>query len=87
MGVDGKYGRVTVEHVRSTPIGDDEPVVLFRAQDQLLPKVLEYYASLCAGAGCSAEHMRAVYKALGSVQMWQADVPPRRPGEPLMEEQ
>lgn len=40
MAVDGKYGRVTLEH---GDIGEDEQVVVFRAQDSLLPKVLAWW--------------------------------------------
>lgn len=36
MAVDRKYGRVTLE--RGT-IGEDEPVVVFRAQDKMLPEL------------------------------------------------
>lgn len=37
MAIDLKYGRVTLENA---DIGEDEPVVVFRARDALLPKVL-----------------------------------------------
>jgi hypothetical protein len=37
MAVDKKYGRVTLEN---GSIGEDEPVVVFRAQDVVLPRLL-----------------------------------------------
>lgn len=48
MGYDGKYGRVTVEH---GTIGDDEPVVVFRSADRLLPKLLKVYRYFCELGG------------------------------------
>lgn len=86
MGVDGKYGKVTVEKVRSTPIGEDEPVVVFRAQDKLLPRLLGKYYVLCQEDGCSAEHLKAVHQALRSVTMWQDRNPSKRPGDPVGEQ-
>ena len=68
MGIDGKYGRVTTE--RGT-IGDDEPVVVFRAQDQLLPMVLTHYYELCARAGSPAHHLQRIAETLAEVARWQ----------------
>ncbi len=36
-----------------TPIGEDEPVMLFRAQDRLFKKVLDHYRTLLEIAGKS----------------------------------
>ena len=76
MGIDGKYGRVTTEH---GTIGDDEPVVVFRAQDRLLPKLLAYYRLFCWKAGSPPRHLDLIDKALGEVEAWQQDHPPRTP--------
>lgn len=70
MAVDNKYGRVTVE--RGT-IGEDEPVVVFRAQDQLLPEVIRYYAKLCRENGSPARHIAGLYATLERVRDWQHD--------------
>lgn len=72
MGVDLKYGQVTVERVRTTPIGEDEPVVVFRAQDQLMPKVLAYYAAQAIRAGSPAEHVQLIQQAHDRVVAWQS---------------
>lgn len=69
MAVDLKYGRVTTE--RGT-IGDDEPVVVFRAQDRLLPKLLKVYKILCELAGSPAHHVEAIHDAAVGVKAWQA---------------
>lgn len=70
MGIDLKYGRVTTE--RGT-IGDDEPVVVFRSQDQLLPKLLKIYKIMCELAGSPERHIGAIHDAAMAVKDWQAD--------------
>lgn len=70
MAIDRKYGYVTTE--RST-IGDDEPVVVFRAQDMLLPAVLEYYRLLCVDAGSPTHHVAGIQAVRGDVERWQAE--------------
>ena len=76
MAIDGKYGRVTLEH---GTIGEDEPVVVFRAQDSLLPSLLDYYADLCAENGSPERHIRLVEGALETVRAWQASNPTKTP--------
>jgi hypothetical protein len=71
MPIDNKYGRVTLENQRN--IGDDEPVVVFRAQDRLLPKVLKVYRILCEVAGSPENHLRAIDAAAANVKAWQAE--------------
>lgn len=68
MGYDAKYGHVTTE--RGT-IGKDEPVVVFRAQDALLPKVLIYYHMFCLKAGSPKRHLDLIFSTLRTVQAWQ----------------
>lgn len=68
MALDRKYGRVTTE--RGT-IGKDEPVVVFRAQDFLLPKVLAYYTLFCLGAGARRDHIDEILTARDAVVHWQ----------------
>jgi len=70
MGLDRKYGRVTVEH---GTIGDDEPVVVFRAQDQLLPELLGVYAQMCVEHGSPAEHITGVDATARQVIEWQRE--------------
>jgi hypothetical protein len=68
MAVDRKYGRVTLEH---GSIGEDEPVVVFRAQDSLLPKVLMYYRLFCWKAGSPWRHLRLIDDTTKAVEEWQ----------------
>lgn len=70
MAIDNKYGRVTLEH---GTIGDDEPVVVFRAQDVLLPDVLKVYRVLCKIAGSPLHHLDAIHAAAEQVRAWQAN--------------
>jgi hypothetical protein len=70
MAIDRKYGRVTLEH---GTIGEDEPVVVFRAQDRLLPKLLAYYRLFCWKAGSPARHLELIDTALATVEDWQRE--------------
>lgn len=70
MGVDGKYGRVTTE--RGT-IGDDEPVVVFRAQDKMLPRLMEIYRFLCEIGGSPEVHLKLIAESTEKIKAWQQD--------------
>ena len=70
MGIDSKYGRVTTEHPGPD---EDEPVVVFRAQDQLLPLVLEHYGLLCQAFGSPEHHVELVDQTLGTIREWQQE--------------
>jgi hypothetical protein len=70
MGRDGKYGAVITEF---GDIGSDEPVVVFRAQDLLLPKVLAYYHLFCLQKGSPRNHLDIILDTLGTVRKWQSD--------------
>jgi hypothetical protein len=69
MGYDRKYGKVTTEFGN---IGDDEPVVVFRARDKLLPKVLAYYHLFCIKEGSPKRHLNIIMNTLELVKNWQA---------------
>ena len=69
MAIDSKYGRVTTEH---GTIGDDEPVFIFRAQDALLPEVLDHYLDLCRDADAPVKHIGGIIDARAKVVRWQA---------------
>jgi hypothetical protein len=68
MAIDRKYGRVTLEH---GDIADDEPVVVFRAKDKLLPKVLMYYHLFCMKAGSPKRHLDLIWDSLLTISRWQ----------------
>lgn len=70
MGYDGKYGRVTLER---GAIGEDEPVVVFRAQDRLLPKLLKVYKILCELAGSPQHHLDLIHESAMRVKAWQTE--------------
>jgi len=70
MGIDGKYGRVTLE--RGT-IDEDEPVVVFRAQDRLLPKLLKIYKIMCELAGSPQRHLDLIHESAMTVKAWQEE--------------
>jgi hypothetical protein len=68
VATDFKYGKVTVEKGN---IGDDEPVFVFRAQDELLPEVLRYYHVLCKAAGSPEHHLKGIVEARDAIVQWQ----------------
>jgi hypothetical protein len=70
MGIDNKYGRVTVEN---STIGEDEPVVVFRAQDKLLPDLLKIYRILCSTAGSPERHLDLIHDSAEKIRAWQAN--------------
>lgn len=72
MGYDGKYGRVTTDH---GSIPDDEPVIVFRAQDGLTRGVLAHYLKLCDQAGSPVRHQRLVAETLARFTRWQEEHP------------
>jgi hypothetical protein len=76
MAIDAKYGRVTLEHGN---IGEDEPVVVFRAKDTLLPKVLMYYHLFCMRAGSPKRHLDIIWNSLQKVYEWQDYNESKRP--------
>ncbi len=71
--IDGKYktdGNIT--KLDGTPIPDDEPLVLFRAKDKLLPQLLEDYKQLCQDADCQAQQVETLGPLIQQVKDWQA---------------
>ncbi len=76
MAIDRKYGRVTLEH---GTVADDEPVVVFRAQDRLLPELLSLYRSLCFEAGSPRRHLDLIDDSAEAVLNWQDSHPIRTP--------
>jgi len=76
MGYDRKYGKVTTEHGN---IGENEPVVVFRAQDKLLPKLLAYYHLFCLKAGSPRRHLDIILNTKEVIEDWQARNPTRVP--------
>lgn len=70
MAIDGKYGRVMLEHGDHIP--DDEPVIVFRAKDQTTLKLLAYYMLLCMKAGSPRRHLNLILDTHKTFQQWQA---------------
>jgi hypothetical protein len=70
MAYDKKYGKVTLEH---GSIGDDEPVMVFRAQDKILPNVIAHYHMVCMNAGSPLRHLRLIAERFQEIKDWQAE--------------
>ena len=82
MAIDNKYGRVTLEN---GTVGADEPVVVFRAQDSLLPKVLDIYAFMCEIAGSPKRHLDLIRKTSLDIKGWQAQNRTKTPSSDSLE--
>lgn len=54
-----------------TPIPEDEPLFLFRAQDKLLVKTLGYYRKLCISSGTSEETLGMLDEQIAQIEQWQ----------------
>jgi hypothetical protein len=74
MAFDLKYGRVTTEH---GDIPDDEPVIVFRARDAFVPRLLEFYAAACADGGSPQRHLDLIAGTKAAVKAWQREHPDR----------
>jgi len=68
MAFDGKYGRITTEY---GDIPDDEPVLIFRAQDVTTPRVAEYAARVAGEVGATQGHKRGLRDAAAYIRHWQ----------------
>lgn len=69
MPIDLKYGRVTLEH--GTTIGEDEPVIVFRATDAIVPKLLAYYHLFCLKEGSPKRHLDLILESRDRIIQWQ----------------
>jgi hypothetical protein len=68
MGFDLKYGRVTTER---GSIGWDEPVIIFRAQDRFMLKVLKFYRWLIEIGTGSTIMLDLLDRQANNVKAWQ----------------
>ncbi len=68
MAIDNKYGKVTLEH---GTIGEDEPVVVFRARDLFLPTVLLRYHRLCSDSSSPNRHLGLILESRNQILLWQ----------------
>lgn len=71
MPIDRKYGKLTFD--KPNAIREDEPVVVFRAQDCLLLDVLGYYMGQCAVAGSPQKHLDAIHSSIERVRRYQTE--------------
>jgi hypothetical protein len=70
VAIDRKYGRVTLE---TSTIEEDEPVVVFRAKDELLITTLHLYYVLCKDKGSPVNHLALIGETIEDIKKWQHD--------------
>jgi hypothetical protein len=71
--------------VGSTPIAEDEPVMLFRARDVLFIDVLKYYAELLESCGSATHMIKAVHDQIELALKWREVNPSYFPDIPRYE--
>ena len=70
--IDSKYqtsGDIT--KLDGTPIPQDEPLILFRGKDKLLPVLLEQYRQLCQDAGSPQQQLESIERQIQEIKAWQ----------------
>ena len=67
MGMDGKYGKVTLEKKK---IPDAEPLFVLRAQDKLASGVVKFYASQYKRATGDEEGYQGILKEAEAMEKW-----------------
>lgn len=72
MGFDHKYGQIVTEFGDIPP---DEPVVVLRGRDLIVPTVLAYYGMQCLEAGSPMRHLRLIAESYQLIRQWQQDHP------------
>lgn len=78
--LNGKYKKFSGE---STPFGEDEPVMLFRAKDKYFTSVLEHYASeLDPDIQVDSRMLDAVMNHIELAEKWQAKNGKKTPDVP-----
>lgn len=73
MGVDSKYGVAVTDVEGHSPIGEDEPIFIFRAQDANSVPALEAYAEKCIEKGTSSAHLEAIGSSIDNFRRWQEE--------------
>jgi hypothetical protein len=74
--IDGKYQTTgELQKLDGTPIPADEPLILFRGKDKLLPTLLREYIRLCEQADSPERQIQLVEKLVGEIEVWQASHP------------
>lgn len=68
MAHDHKYGHVQLEH---GTIGEDEPVIVFRARDARILDMLACYAKICIQAGSPRRHLDMILDSYSEIATWQ----------------
>jgi len=72
VGYDRKYGKVTTEH---GDIPDDEPVIVFRGRDKMVPAMIDQYLYLCRAGGSPQRHLDLVTESQRQIVAWQETHP------------
>lgn len=72
MGYDRKYGKVKTEFGN---IGDNEPVIVFRAQDITLPDVILKATKVAMQFHSPVRHIEILLNTFKTITLWQYENP------------
>jgi len=73
MAQDRKYGKITVEKEPHTPLPDDEPVFLIRAQDLASVSTIQFYREQAQKAGAPEEFLDSLGEVQNDFMKWQRE--------------
>lgn len=64
-----------LQKLDGTAIPEDEPLIMFRGKDKLLPQMLRYYNQISRDAGATEPQLTTVQAKIREVEQWQAANP------------
>lgn len=68
--IGGKYQDFKLNKADGTPVPDDEPVFILRAQDVLAPHIVRLYANLYGDVTGDARHARELNAVASAMSAW-----------------
>jgi hypothetical protein len=77
--IDRKYATTgdIIRKLDNSVLPPDEPLILFRGRDRLLPQMLDYYMSLKVEVGSTKERFNVLQSDIDAIKQWQNSHPDR----------
>src|SRR5262245_13016955 len=73
MARDGKYGKAEFPEAHWTHFEDDEPIFVFRPQDNHTTEVLKFYRQKCVQSGAPQHHLTLIDLQIQKIKQWQRE--------------
>lgn len=75
MAIDNKYGRIEFPDNNWIKIDADEPVIVFRARDNLSTEVIKAYRAMCVQSETPQHHLDMIDRTLQVFKQWRNEHP------------